>query len=103
MRRDIIALAIVAAALMPLASGAKGIYHKGWIDFNKNGVMDTYENPEASIDERVSDLIGRMTMEEKTCQLATLYGSGRVLKDSLPTEGWKSEIWKDGIPETLGG
>ena len=29
--------------------------------------------------------------------MATLYGFGRVLKDSLPTEGWKNEIWKDGI------
>lgn len=26
---------------------AKGIYHKGWIDFNKNGKMDVYENPDA--------------------------------------------------------
>ena len=38
-----------------------------------------------------------MTMDEKTCQLATLYGSGRVLSDSLPTSEWKNEIWKDGI------
>ena len=36
-------------------------------------------------------------MDEKTCQMATLYGSGRVLADALPTEKWKSEIWKDGI------
>ena len=26
------------------------MYKKGWIDFNKNGVMDTYENPDASLD-----------------------------------------------------
>ena len=26
-----------------------------------------------------------------------MYGAGRVLKDSLPTEKWKDEIWKDGI------
>lgn len=38
-----------------------------------------------------------MSVEEKTCQLATLYGYGRVLKDSLPVAGWKNEIWKDGI------
>jgi beta-glucosidase len=38
-----------------------------------------------------------MTLEEKTCQMATLYGSGRVLKDNLPTPEWKQEIWKDGI------
>ena len=73
------------------------IYHKGWIDFNKNGVKDIYEDPSMPIDKRVDDLISRMTIDEKTCQLATLYGSGRVLTDSMPTDGWKDEIWKDGI------
>lgn len=73
------------------------IYHKGWIDFNKNGVMDVFENPKAPIEERIKDLLRQMTVEEKTCQMATLYGSGRVLNDSLPTEKWKQEIWKDGI------
>lgn len=73
------------------------IYRKGWIDFNKNGVMDVYENPNAPIELRVNDLLSQMTLDEKTCQLVTLYGSGRVLKDSLPTAQWKNEIWKDGI------
>ncbi|MCM1095564.1 MAG: glycoside hydrolase family 3 C-terminal domain-containing protein [Terasakiella sp.] len=59
--------------------------------------MDRYENPRLPVDDRVADLLSRMTLEEKTCQLATLYGSGRVLKDSLPTPSWKDEIWKDGI------
>lgn len=49
------------------------------------------------MEQRIDDLLKRMTIEEKTCQLATLYGSGRVLNDSLPTDGWKNEIWKDGI------
>lgn len=31
---------------------AQGIYHKGWIDFNKNGKMDVYENPQATIEDR---------------------------------------------------
>ena len=73
------------------------IYHKGWIDFNKNGVKDVYEDPEAGIEARIADLLAQMTLEEKTCQMATLYGSGRVLKDALPTHQWKNEIWKDGI------
>lgn len=38
-----------------------------------------------------------MTLEEKTCQMTTLYGSGRVLKDALPQDNWKTEVWKDGI------
>ena len=69
----------------------------GWIDFNKNGVKDVYEDPAQSVERRVSDLLSQMTVEEKTCQLATLYGSGRVLKDVAPTEAWTNEVWKDGI------
>lgn len=75
----------------------KKIYRENWIDFNKNGVKDIYEDPTQSIEKRVDDLISQMTVEEKSCQLATLYGYGRVLKDSLPTAKWKDEIWKDGI------
>ena len=76
---------------------AQNIYKKGWIDFNKNGIKDIYEDPLAPIDHRVADLLSQMTMNEKTCQLATLYGSGRVLKDKEPTPAWDKEIWKDGI------
>lgn len=76
---------------------AQSIYKKGWIDFNKNGVKDIYEDSSASVEARVADLLSQMTMDEKTCQMATLYGSGRVLKDKAPTPEWKSEIWKDGI------
>lgn len=38
-----------------------------------------------------------MTLEEKTCQMVTLYGYKRVLKDDLPTSEWKNQLWKDGI------
>ncbi|MFV0330771.1 MAG: glycoside hydrolase family 3 N-terminal domain-containing protein [Dysgonomonas sp.] len=78
-------------------SQSKNIYQKGWVDFNKNGKMDIFENPKAHIDDRIDDLLKQMNMEEKTAQMATLYGSGRVLKDALPTVDWKNEIWKDGI------
>ncbi len=76
---------------------AGNIYKKGWIDFNKNGEKDVYEDPKAPLQARINDLLSQMTVEEKTCQMATLYGSGRVLKEALPTEKWKEEIWKDGI------
>lgn len=97
MKRRIALYVAVSLCIGMYAGNNPGIYKKGWIDFNKNGVMDVFENPEASIEARVKDLLSQMTMEEKTCQMATLYGSGRVLKDSLPTEQWKYEIWKDGI------
>lgn len=89
---------LVSLALFTNANGpAKDIYHKGWIDFNKNGFKDVYEDSSQSIEARVKNLLEEMTLEEKTCQLATLYGYKRVLKDELPTPEWKNEIWKDGI------
>jgi beta-glucosidase len=52
----------------------KDIYHSGWIDLNKNGRMDIYENPKVDVERRITDLLSQMTVEEKTCQTATLYG-----------------------------
>lgn len=79
------------------AQKKSSIYHKSWIDLNKNGKKDIYEDSKQPLNARVNDLISQMTLEEKTCQMATLYGWKRVLKDSLPTPQWKNEIWKDGI------
>ena len=93
----IVTLLLTLLTLIPLSAAKKDIYKKGWIDFNKNGRMDIYEDPSASIDARVKDLLSQMTLEEKTCQLATLYGSGRVLRDTAPTAAWKQAVWKDGI------
>lgn len=73
------------------------MYHKGWIDFNKNGIKDVYEDPAATLDARIENLLQQMTLEEKTCQMVTLYGYKRVLKDALPTPEWKQMLWKDGI------
>ena len=73
------------------------IYRKGWIDLNKNNKKDIYEDPSQPIAARVNDLLSQMNLNEKTCQMATLYGWKRILKDSLPTPDWKHKIWKDGI------
>ncbi len=68
-----------------------------YIDFNKNGKMDVYENPKAAIEDRIKDLLSQMTLEEKTCQMASIYGFGIYIKDALPTPEWKNRVWKDGI------
>ncbi|HSB28495.1 MAG TPA: glycoside hydrolase family 3 N-terminal domain-containing protein, partial [Pyrinomonadaceae bacterium] len=90
-------LLILNLNAVPLQFVKKDIYHSGWIDLNKNGRMDVYENPKVEIEKRITDLLAQMTLEEKTCQTATLYGYNRVLKDELPTPDWKNQIWKDGI------
>jgi len=75
-------LCVVAVGILPASSESatnlqtqnrKEIYHEGWIDLNKNGRMDLYENPKAPIDQRVNDLLSQMNVDEKTCQTATLY------------------------------
>ncbi|MDP4845965.1 MAG: glycoside hydrolase family 3 C-terminal domain-containing protein [Akkermansiaceae bacterium] len=91
--KHLIALLLLTAG----SSMAAEIYQDGWIDRNKNGEMDPYENPELTVDERVADLLGQMTMDEKTAQMGTIYGYKRVMKDTHPTEKWKNEVWKDGI------
>src|SRR5437660_11088430 len=75
------------------------IYHGAWIDLNKNGRMDVYENPKAPIDRRVEDLLSQMNLAEKTCQTATMYGVGRgptgaepPLKYELPTPDRTNQI-----------
>jgi hypothetical protein len=75
----------------------KDIYHDGWIDLNKNGKKDSYEDSTQPVEKRIDDLISQMTLEEKSGPLATLYGYQRVLKDYLPTQSWNAAFWKDGV------
>jgi beta-glucosidase len=51
------------------AGDVSSIYHDGWIDFNKNGKMDVYEDPSQPVKKRVNDLLRRMTLQEKIGQL----------------------------------
>lgn len=73
------------------------IYRDGWIDLNKNGVKDLYEDRAADVEARITDLLARMTVDEKIAQLVTLYGYPRVLKDELPQPAWDARGWKHGI------
>src|SRR5215510_8659722 len=107
--RIVIILLVLLSSNLPLPAQTqtldrKNIYHDGWIDLNKNGRMDVYENPRAPIEKRIDDLLSQMNLDEKSCQTATLYGVGRgrsgsepPLKDELPTPEWKNRLWKDGI------
>lgn len=45
-----------------------------YYDLNKNGRLDIYENPAFTIQERVSDLLSQMTLEEKIGQMLTSLG-----------------------------
>jgi beta-glucosidase len=95
--RKLLLVFLLQAVFTQISIAQKSIYHKGWIDFNKNGKMDVFEDPSQPIDKRIADLLSQMTLEEKTCQLVTLYGYKRVLKEEMPAPSWKNEVWKDGI------
>ena len=45
------------------------IYHNGWVDLNKNGQKDVYEDPSQPVETRIDDLLKRMSREEKIGQL----------------------------------
>ena len=45
------------------------IYHAGWIDLNKNGTRDVYEDPAQPVEARVDDLLRRMSRAERIGQL----------------------------------
>lgn len=89
--------AIPSPSLFITDQEAADIYRDGWIDLNKNGRKDIYEDPTQDLEDRVTDLLKQMTVKEKTAQMVTLYGFPRVLRDELPTSKWDSAFWKDGI------
>ena len=66
-----IVLAINARATVP------EIYHDGWIDFNRNGTKDVFEDVAQPLEKRVADLLAQMTLEEKIGQMhQTTYDTG---------------------------
>ena len=62
-------LAFGLAAAMAAAADAPAIYHPGWIDLNKDGRKNVYEDPAQPVARRVDDLLRRMTLAEMIGQL----------------------------------
>ena len=61
---------------LPDAKGSRPEHAGAWTadgtsfrDLNGNGELDPYEDPRLPVEERVDDLLGRMTLEEKAAQL----------------------------------
>lgn len=61
------------ATLVMAAASPATIYHEGWIDLNKNGRKDVYEDPAQRPEKRIADLLKRMTLDEKIGQLFQAY------------------------------
>jgi len=56
-------------AFIATAADTNSIYHDGWIDLDKNGRKDIYEDLSRPVANRVDDLLKRMTLDEKIGQL----------------------------------
>lgn len=67
-----------------------------------------YKNPQLSIDERVKDLLARMTTEEKVAQMMCLWmekpnDNSRVAKENLPFGGeFSPELARQKMPNGIG-
>lgn len=48
---------------------SNSVYQDGWLDLNKNGLKDAYEDSAQPVENRVRDLLPRMTLDEKIGQL----------------------------------
>ena len=93
-----IVLAIsVQAAVVP------DMYRDGWIDFNKNGTKDVFEDPAQPLEKRVADLLGQLTLEEKIGQMhQTTYDTGaeKLYKDEIERGDMGSFLGGSPIIET---
>jgi len=58
-----------SALLGGVNSKNPSIYKEGWIDFNKDGTENVFEDPAQPVEKRVEDLLGRMNRQEKMGQL----------------------------------
>ncbi len=86
-----IVLATTALAVDPT------IYHEGWIDLNKNGMKDVYEDPTQPVEKRVENLLSQMTLEEKIGQLR------QRIADVDAVKMWGDQIQRGNIGSFFGG
>ena len=95
-------------AFIASASDSNTIYHAGpfslsattrhgWIDLDKNGRMDIYEDPSQPVARRVNDLLKRMTLDEKIGQL------WQVNYDTTPDKTFAGKLKRGEISSFLDG
>ena len=73
----------------------------GYVDLNRNGKMDPYEDPSLPREARVRDLVSRMTLAEKAAQLSQM----QVVTTSAKKEGWTDAQYaprKEAVRKGLG-
>jgi beta-glucosidase len=92
----ITAISWVALTSVALAADAP-THHEGWDDLNRNNKKDVYEDSTQPIPKRVSDLLARMTLEEK---LGQLY---QALREENAEKNFAARLRRGEIGSFLGG
>src|SRR5689334_466099 len=95
MKRALLLTGFVVATVVSAAETT--IYHGEWIDFNKNGTKDVYEDPSQPAEKRIEDLMGQMTIEEKIGQLH------QSSEDSKDEKKYAAAVKAGAIGSFLGG
>ena len=88
---------LMVFALSAPALDTNAIYHDGWIDLDKNGKKDTYEDSSQPVAKRVNDLFKRMTLGEKIGQL------WQVNWDTTPDKTFAEKLKRGEISSFLDG
>lgn len=88
----------VAPLVLALLIGCKqvGVDYR---DLNKNGQIDPYENPNFAIEDRLDDLLSRMTLKEKAGQM--IHGTFSPTADGMPPEYFVPSMIATNPPESL--
>lgn len=73
--------------------------HSQFIDANKNGRMDAYENPQTDIDDRIEDLLSQMNLDEKIAQMKSI---STLQLDNQKGDLSKREIINENLESGLG-
>jgi hypothetical protein len=94
--KSVFCLATIFIATTALAVDTN-IFHEGWIDLNKNGMKDVYEDPAQPVEKRVENLLSQMSLEEKIGQLR------QRIHDVGAVKIWGKEIQRGDIGSFFGG
>ena len=79
-----VSLVLFFTGALGLVFGGDNGESKPYTDLNRNGKMDVYEDSTASFEDRISDLISQMTLEEKFAQMGQAPSTHYMVKGEFP-------------------
>ena len=96
------AFLLLALLLVPMS-----VFSQGYLDLNGNGSKEPYEDPDLSPQRRARDLIGRMSLQQKSTQMH--HRAKSVDEHGIPSYSWWEEalhgVWRSSgtqFPQNVG-